>query len=272
MPQKFAEIISEIGSERLYNLHSHTQFCDGHAPMEEFAREAARRGFRVYAFTPHSPVREPNNCNMAAADVPAYLAEVERLRKMFPEVHFLAGMEIDYIDDDLNATSEMFSRLPLDIRISSVHFIPNQDGRFVDIDGRPDRFRSYMHEYFRNDLRYVVDTFFDRSERMIATGGFDIIGHFDKIKRNASAVDPEIENRPWYKDRLNRLTDIIIDSGLAVEINTKHYADAGIFYPAPELWKRLRDAGVTIVVNSDAHDPDAIDASRAEAFNLLNSL
>ena len=59
---------------------------------------------------------------------------------------------------------------------------------------------------------------------------------------------------------------------MAVEINTKHYGSDGIFYPAPRLWRRLRDAGVTIVVNSDAHDPHAIDASRAEAFSLLNSL
>lgn len=240
--------------------------------MEEFAREAVRRGFRAYAFTPHSPVRQPNNCNMAIDDVPAYLAEVERLRHLFPQVHFLAGMEIDYIDDDLNASSDIFAQWPLDIKISSVHFIPNQEGLLIDIDGRPDRFRAYMHEYFHDDLRYVVDTFFDRSERMVATGGFDIIGHFDKIKRNASAIDPDIENRPWYIARRDRLTDIIIESNVAVEINTKHYADAGIFYPAPELWKRLRDSGVTIMVNSDAHDPDAIDASRAEAFNILNSL
>ncbi len=268
----FSEIIKEIGADTLYNLHSHTQFCDGHAPMEDFAREAASRGFKVYAFTPHSPVREPNGCNMSADSLPAYFAEVERIRRLYPQVHFLAGMEIDYIDGDLNAASDLFTSLPLDFKISSVHFIPNQDGRLVDIDGRPDRFCAHLHEFFRDDLRYVVDTYFDRSEQMLATGGFDIIGHFDKVKRNASAVDPDIESRPWYRERLDRLTDLIIASGVAVDINTKHYGSDGIFYPAPRLWRRLRDAGVTIVVNSDAHDPHAIDASRAEAFSLLNSL
>ena len=29
----------------LYNLHTHTQYCDGHAPMEEFVTEAIAMGF-----------------------------------------------------------------------------------------------------------------------------------------------------------------------------------------------------------------------------------
>ena len=241
--------------------------------MEDFAREAASRGFKVYAFTPHSPVREPNGCNMSADSLPAYFAEVERIRHLYPQVHFLAGMEIDYIDGELNAASDLFTSLPLDFKISSVHFIP-QPGRPARRHRRTPRplLRPLARNFFRDDLRYVVDTYFDRSEQMLATGGFDIIGHFDKVKRNASAVDPDIESRPWYRERLDRLTDLIIASGVAVEINTKHYGSDGIFYPAPRLWRRLRDAGVTIVVNSDAHDPHAIDASRAEAFSLLNSL
>ena len=32
-----------IKNSRLYNFHSHTQFCDGHAPMEEFVEEAVKK-------------------------------------------------------------------------------------------------------------------------------------------------------------------------------------------------------------------------------------
>ena len=43
-------------TSKLYNFHSHTQFCDGHAEMPEFAAKAAEMGFSHYGFSPHSPV------------------------------------------------------------------------------------------------------------------------------------------------------------------------------------------------------------------------
>ena len=43
-------------TSQLYNFHSHTQFCDGHAEMPEFAAKAAEMGFSHYGFSPHSPV------------------------------------------------------------------------------------------------------------------------------------------------------------------------------------------------------------------------
>lgn len=40
----------------LYNLHTHTQFCDGHAAMEEFVVEAIASGITHLGFSPHSPL------------------------------------------------------------------------------------------------------------------------------------------------------------------------------------------------------------------------
>ena len=39
----------------LYNLHTHTQFCDGHAPMEEFVTEAIALGFTPFAHFGREP-------------------------------------------------------------------------------------------------------------------------------------------------------------------------------------------------------------------------
>lgn len=41
----------------LYNFHTHTQFCDGHAPMEEFVVEAITQGFSHLGFSPILPFR-----------------------------------------------------------------------------------------------------------------------------------------------------------------------------------------------------------------------
>ena len=48
------KIVSETDN---YNFHSHTQFCDGRAPMETMVNAAIGEGFRHWGFSPHSPIR-----------------------------------------------------------------------------------------------------------------------------------------------------------------------------------------------------------------------
>ena len=68
--------IETIGDSKLYNFHSHTQFCDGRASIEMFAREVVAQGFSHYGFSPHSPIPIESPCNMLKIAVPVYLEEV----------------------------------------------------------------------------------------------------------------------------------------------------------------------------------------------------
>ena len=104
---------------------------------------------------------------------------------------------------------------------------------------------------------------------MIEAGGFDLIGHFDKIGHNGSHFHPGLEDEPFYRRRLLELTDAIIASGVTVEINTKALAEHSRLFPSPSVWPILLKAGVPIVVNSDAHYPALINASRPEALAML---
>lgn len=263
-----------ISTTRNYNFHSHTQFCDGRADMHTMAAAAVACGMEHYAFTPHSPIPIESPCNMSADAVEAYLAEAASLKndERFASCKFYTGMEIDYLGKEWCASSEYFKNLPLDFTISSVHFIPTQDGDFVDIDGRPERFKERMAACFRNDIEYVVHTFFEQTKDMIMAGGFDILGHFDKISHNASYFCPGITESKFYNDCLGEVLKLVIQSGTLVELNTKARKEFGYLFPSEKILPILIENGITIVVNSDAHYPDKIDASRAEAFEILDSI
>lgn len=265
------DIFEILEGTRNYTLHSHTEFCDGRAQMEAFAREAVRRGFRHYGFTPHSPVPIESPCNMAASKVPEFLAEVKRIQNTYGDsCRFYAGMEVDYLGADWGPSTPYFQELPLDYTIGSVHFIPAQNEELIDIDGRFERFARNMEEHFHNDIHYVVETFYRQSMDMLSAGGFDILGHFDKIGQNASYHCPGIEDEPWYRSLVDEYIDRIISSGVTVEINTKARGEHGRFFPGERYWPRLIAAGVRLLVNSDAHYADRLTAGRDEAFTLLN--
>ena len=129
----------------LYNLHTHTQFCDGHAPMEEFVTEAIALGFTHLGFTPHSPISVESPVNMTREQVQEYFDEMERLRRIYGDrINLYTSMEVDYVGAGDGPVSDYFQQLPLDYRIGSVHFIPaiNDPNLMVDIDGKFPGFRS----------------------------------------------------------------------------------------------------------------------------------
>lgn len=259
-----------ISSTRKYNLHSHTQYCDGHAPMEEMALAAKKAGMNHLGFSPHSPIPFASPCNMQREMTQPYLDEVNRLRTLWPSGPSLyAAMEIDFISPDFGPHVDWIQRLPLDYRIGSVHFVPNQDGIPIDCDGNAQRFMRNLHDGYRDDIRYVVEKFYEQTLIMMERGGFDILGHFDKIAQNVIHADPEIESQHWYESLIDDVVTLAAANDVIVEINTKYINDKERFFPHRRWWKKLKDAKVNLAVNSDAHWPEKIAEGRTLAFSFL---
>ncbi len=251
-----------------YNFHTHTQFCDGRAPMEEFVKAAIALGYTYLGFTPHSPIPFHSPCNMGQEQAPAYFDEIARLRMLYGDrLAIYAGMEVDYLNG-WGPSHDYFATLPLDYRIGSVHFIPSIDdpSTYVDVDGKPEPFIENMYKYFGGDIEYVVKSFFNQYLKMVDEGCFDVVGHFDKIGRNASHFRPGIEDEPWYRQQVDLLTEAIIAKRCVVEINTKAWEREQRFFPHRRLWLRLKEAGLTLLINSDAHRPELLSSGRDAAL------
>ena len=63
-------------------------------------------------------------------------------------------------------------------------------GKVVDIDTPADIFRQLIDAHFEGDLDYVVHLYYKNLLRMVELGGFDILGHADKMHYNASCYRP----------------------------------------------------------------------------------
>jgi len=252
------------------NYHSHCSFCDGKAPMEDFVAEAVRRGFTSYGVSSHAPLPFDAPWTLRRDRVGEYLAEIERLKGIYAgRIELYAGMEIDYFDERGHPASPYFQRLPLDYRIGSVHLLRAPDGRIVDIDTSAEVFVRNLDTYFGGDLRRLVEAYFDKLTAMVVTGGFDFVGHADKMTYNASLCRGDIKEQTWYKERLRAYFESIASYGRMVEINTKKYGAFGVFFPHRDLFGWLRELRIPVTVNSDAHRPEAIDDGRDEALSAL---
>ncbi|MDD4417321.1 MAG: histidinol-phosphatase [Bacteroides graminisolvens] len=256
----------------LTNYHSHCSFCDGRAPLEEFVKEAIRQGFYSYGVSSHAPLPFPTQWTMEWEQMEAYLDEFKNLRSKYAdEIELYVGLEIDYLNEESNPSVARFTELPLDYRIGSVHLLYDAAGEVVDIDCSPAVFKERVDRHFNGDVLRVVRMYFDRLFRMVELGGFDILGHADKMHYNASCYHPGLLDEPWYEALMKDYFSLVASRGYLVEINTKAYDSLGTFYPNSRYWELMKEYQIKVLVNSDAHYPERINAGRMEALRLLQA-
>lgn len=256
----------------LTNYHSHCSFCDGRAPLEEFVKEAIRQGFYSYGVSSHAPLPFPTQWTMEWEQMEAYLDEFKNLRSKYAdEIELYVGLEIDYLNEESNPSVARFTELPLDYRIGSVHLLYDAAGEVVDIDCSPAVFKERVDRHFNGDVLRVVRMYFDRLFRMVELGGFDLLGHADKMHYNASCYHPGLLDEPWYEALMKDYFSLVASRGYLVEINTKAYDSLGTFYPNSRYWELMKEYQIKILVNSDAHYPERINAGRMEALRLLQA-
>ena len=256
----------------LTNYHSHCSFCDGRAPLEEFVKEAIRQGFYSYGVSSHAPLPFPTQWTMEWEQMEAYLDEFNNLRQKYAdEIELYVGLEIDYLNEESNPSVARFTELPLDYRIGSVHLLYDAAGEVVDIDCSPAVFKERVDRHFNGDVLRVVRMYFDRLFRMVELGGFDILGHADKMHYNASCYHPGLLDEPWYEALMKDYFSLVASRGYLVEINTKAYDSLGTFYPNSRYWELMKEYQIKVLVNSDAHYPERINAGRMEALRLLQA-
>ncbi|MDR1747312.1 MAG: histidinol-phosphatase [Tannerella sp.] len=259
------------------NFHSHCTFCDGRSHPEDFIKFAIAQNFRAYGFSSHSPLPFATSWNMPILDMPEYFNEIKRLKKKYAgQIEIYLGMEIDYLDDTYNPSISMFRSLPLDFRIGSIHFLPwkypLEEDNMSSIDCAYKDFEKMVKNHYRGDIRRVVSDFFRSTIDMIESGGFDIVGHLDKIYFNGCNHPGFDMTADWYQKPLTECIDLIAQKEYIVEINSKNFAPRQQIYPHFNVLKTLYDHHIPVMVNSDSHSPVLINSGRNEALTLLRAV
>ncbi len=255
------------------NYHSHSSFCDGKNTAAAFVKAAIEKGFYSYGISSHAPVPFETNWCMQAADLPVYMQELQALKEQYADQIALAiGLEIDYLHAEHNPAMSLFANLPLDYRIGSVHMLGDMQGELRDLDVAPETFKAMVKAHFGNDLVEVIKAYFRQKQKMIVTGGLDIVGHIDKISMNALFCEADITKQSWYKRVVEDTLETALTRDVMVEINTKAFAHRGLFFPNEQHFLAIREMGLPVLVNSDSHTIDKMTSGRSEALERLHEV
>jgi histidinol-phosphatase (PHP family) len=258
----------------LFNLHTHCHYCDGSSEPEAYIKEAINQGFFALGFSSHAPVPFENKFAIQGEDqLIKYAREIRSLQQKYEkELNIFLASEMDFIPG-ITADFDHFSNIAgLDYIIGGVHLLkhPEKDKLWF-IDG-PSRvtYDEGLRDIFDGDIRLAVKTYWRQVREMINTQNFDVIAHLDKIKmHNANRFFTE--NEAWYQQELKETLELIAKKKIIIEVNTRgiYKGRSDELFPGVDALKKIRESGIPITLNSDAHAPEDLSKYFPEAKEIL---
>ena len=260
-----------------FNLHTHSNFCDGKEAPEKYVLRAIDLGFHTVGFSGHAPVPFENKFAIKEDKLEEYIITIRNLKVKYKGIiQVLGSLEMDYIPGITREFDDFRGQWNLDYVIGGVHLVKNRDKEQLwFIDGPyQERYDEGLKNIFNGNARQGVESYYNQVMEMIATQKSDIIAHLDKIKmHNKNRYFSEDEG--WYKDSVwNTLKHISLNSNCIVEVNTRglYKKRADTFFPSPEILEQIHHLNIPITLSSDAHAPEELDGFYKEAIYLLKDI
>lgn len=257
------------------NYHSHTHYCDGKGSVTDYLGEACNQGMLSYGFSSHAPTPFSWPWTMKMESLEDYLFEVESGKaKYLGMIEVYTGLEVDFIPGVVSVLSPWIDQADLDYTIGSVHFVDSfEDGTPWEIDGTHKIFLDGLSAVFKNDCKAAVRRYFSLTRQMIEEAPPTIVGHLDKIKMQNIDGKYFSEDEKWYQEEILQTLELIRDTGLFLEINTRglYKKKCTTCYPSPATFGHIRQMNIPVMLNSDSHVPGEMTGLFSETANLLLS-
>ena len=257
-----------------FSYHTHSSFCDGKASAATMAETAFQQGYSFLGFSSHAPLKFKTNWQMTWDSLSAYAAEIRSLGEQWSTqgMTVLLGLEIDSLGDRLRHTKPPvgsslssdtwpgypgYSAIQPDFKIGSVHYVQIGSAKAFTVDESAEEFARHANECAGGQSELIWQTYFRNLCAMIHNGGFDIVGHFDIVRKNNDDNRWFDEGSKNYRAAAFEAAELASKQDLVVEINCGGLlrGKTKAIYPSIEVLKFMREKGIRITFGDDAHAP-----------------
>jgi len=244
----------------MHDYHLHTNLCK-HAEggMAEYIEAAIQQGITEVCFTDHMPMPDgfDTEHRMRLEDMDTYMEQINLMKRVYRELNILVGIEVDYIERYERSIEKFLKNYPFDMVIMSVHFIPRWPGKQWVFD----------FEYDRQTIKKQYRDYFAILTKGIRTGLFDVVGHFDIVKR------PHYPVVYTVTEDVFATLDAVRRAEMSIELNTSGLRKSvNETYPALEIVELAANRDIPIVFSSDAHKPEHVGHEFDYLLNVLFQL
>ncbi|MGN1060640.1 MAG: histidinol-phosphatase HisJ family protein [Candidatus Coproplasma sp.] len=229
----------------MVDVHIHTKFSfDSKEEPENYLNKAIGLNVKTIGFSEHydydAYLDGAKDVNLA--DLDSYINNIGKLKKDYPKLEILQGIEFGYRKEALPKYKELLQHYPIDYVINSLHTLPNRGDCYHDdfFEGKP--LKDSYFEYFKGVL-----------ESVYADYDYQIIGHIGYVCRYRKGDGSKI-NYADFADILDEILRAVIAKDKCLEINTSCGIGGCTFLPDKDVIARFINLGGKLIsFGSDAH-------------------
>ncbi len=257
------------------NYHTHTQFCDGANPPEEYIIAAIDWGMSAIGFSAHSPLPFENNYSIKESRLLEYRSAISELKEKYKEeINIFLSFEYDYVPGISESCESLKQLLKPDYIIASVHLVRNPiKEELWFIDGPDTNYISGLENIFNNNIEKAVTCYYKQIQEMVCSVKPDIVGHLDKIKMN-NKNRFFTEDEKWYRQIVSETLHVIAETGSIVEVNTRgiYKKRSKSLFPGNFILEEILQKKIPILVSADAHAPAEVCMHYPETIEILRKI
>lgn len=244
----------------VFDDHLHSRISvDGHDSVASLCQAALANGLSGLCLTDHYDT-EPLDPGYGLYNLDAIVQAVAEARRGYGErLSLLLGAEVCYQPCFAPRIAGFLSSSSLDFVLGSVHWVRRE---YVEA--------AYFH---RHGPHEAYDLYFQAVEELVASGLCDALGHLDLAKRHGTAIHGPFDPQAHWP-RLERILRLLVERGVALEVNTSGWRQApGEPYPGEAILRRYAELGGTrITIGSDAHQSSDVGRDVARAYEWVRRL
>ncbi len=264
---------------KLEDWHTHSALCH-HAvgSIEDYIRKAIELELNTIGICDHFPFEFLKNIEripyedyaITLDEIKGYLSMAKSLKDKYRNViNVRIAFEVDFFENQESALNTHLYKYKnhLDYILGSIHILNFHDGRgawgFDDSRFRID------YDYYGPDKVYME--YYKTVQKMINSNefDFDIIAHFDLPKKFNDIPN----NKEIINNEVMKTLQLIKKRNVVMEINSSGLRkDAKEQYPSKEIIQELYDLDISILLGSDAHDPNYIAWEFEKIINMLKKI
>lgn len=204
--------------------HSHTDYSDGKATMEQMVAEAVRLGYEVYGISDHGYRHQ--FFGVRYEDYPRMREELDGLQEKYPNIKLLLGVEANILDDKGNIDVDDYILDHVDYVMAGYHF----GSRPSNLRGVRNHFNNYTKLFGKSEMEYNTNALI----RAMRNNDLFILTH------------------PGDKGIIDtvEVAKAARDTGTILEINA-HHANLSL-----RQLMEVKNIDIKFSVGSDAHRPE----------------
>lgn len=249
------------------NVHTHCTWCDGSSTPREVVEQAIAYGFSDLGFSSHSPAPFDPSCP-GIRDEAAYRADINALKQEYAgRLGILCGVEQEFYGPVDTTNYDYF--------IGSCHYFPLGENEKVSADFSEEISLRVKDEYYGGDGIAMARDFYALSAENVRRFKPTIVGHYDvlgKFNKTGSLFDEQSKAyRQAALEPMDAIIDIIGPYGGMIELNTAALVRGlrDVPYPAPFLLRHMAQRGARVIITTDSHRADTLNAGFEQGCEFL---